>query len=348
MIEQQRITDLPLNGRNFFSLVALSPNVTYGFNQAAQAAGRQGGSRSELTMSLAGARSAWSNYTLDGITNTDINFNLYIVLPSVEALQEFKVQTGIYPAEFGRAAGQINVSTKGGTNQYHGALFEFLRNDKLDARPYFFKDPESPTQTAPLKAPTARISTASRWPGRSRFRSYSTARTGSSSWRTTRGSSRARTPTNFFTTMTPAMRAGDFSVVPTPLQDPVDARATPNPTGPDSPSPRRHFPATRFRPTASARVRSICSITSLRSRTCHRPACRIATINTWPKHPSTRTNSPAASTSTRARSSQWFGRYSWTDELTITPGRAVERHRPLHARRASGFLPTRAFSRLPR
>src|SRR5215213_865055 len=153
VIEQKRITDLPLNGRNFLSLVALSPNVTYGFAQAAQAAGRQGGSRSNVTMSLSGARSAWSNYTLDGITNTDINFNLYIVLPSVEALQEFKVQTGIYPAEFGRAAGQINVSTKGGSNQYHGTLFEFLRNDKLDARPYFFKDPESPTQTAPLKAP---------------------------------------------------------------------------------------------------------------------------------------------------------------------------------------------------
>ena len=153
VIEQKRITDLPLNGRNFLSLVALSPNVTYGFTPAAQAAGRQGGTRSNITMSLAGARSTWSNYTLDGITNTDINFNLYIVLPSVDALQEFKVQTGIYPAEFGRAAGQVNVSTKGGTNQFHGSVFEFLRNDKLDARPYFFKDPESPTQTAPLKAP---------------------------------------------------------------------------------------------------------------------------------------------------------------------------------------------------
>src|SRR4029434_1137217 len=70
VIEQKRITDLPLNGRNFFSLVALSPNVTYGFAQAAQAAGRQGGTRSNLTMSLSGGRSAWSNYTLDGITNT--------------------------------------------------------------------------------------------------------------------------------------------------------------------------------------------------------------------------------------------------------------------------------------
>lgn len=117
VIEEKRITDLPLNGRNFFSLVALSPNVTYGFTPAAQAAGREGGSRAALTMSLAGGRATWSNYTLDGITNTDVNFNLYIVLPSVDALQEFKVQTGIYPAEFGRAAGQVNVSTKGGGNQ---------------------------------------------------------------------------------------------------------------------------------------------------------------------------------------------------------------------------------------
>lgn len=138
--------------RNFFSLVALSPNVTYGFNQAAPAAGHPGRHTLAAHHFHGGARSAWSNYTLDGITNTDINFNLYIVLPSVEALQEFKVQSGIYPAKFGRGAGQNNVSTKGGGNDFHGALFEFLRNDKLDARPYFFKDPESPTQTAPLKA----------------------------------------------------------------------------------------------------------------------------------------------------------------------------------------------------
>ena len=85
-------------------------------------------------MSLSGARATWANYTLDGITNTDVDFNTYIVLPSVEALQEFKVQSGIYPAEFGREAGQVNVSTKPGTNAYHGTAFEFLRNNALDAR----------------------------------------------------------------------------------------------------------------------------------------------------------------------------------------------------------------------
>src|SRR5262249_58666655 len=84
VIERRRITALPLNGRNFLSLVALSPNVTYGFAPAAQAAGRQGGTRAGVTMSLSGARATWSNYTLDGIANTGIKFNLERVVHSCE------------------------------------------------------------------------------------------------------------------------------------------------------------------------------------------------------------------------------------------------------------------------
>lgn len=102
VIDGARIMELPLNGRNFFSLVALSPNVTYGFTAAAQASGRLGGSRGNLTIATTGSRSTWQNYTLDGVTNTDVDFNTYILQPSVDALQEFKVQAGIYPAEFGR------------------------------------------------------------------------------------------------------------------------------------------------------------------------------------------------------------------------------------------------------
>jgi hypothetical protein len=71
VIEEKRISELPLNGRNFFSLVALAPNVTFGFLPAQQASGRLGGTRSTLTVSLSGARATWANYTLDGITNTD-------------------------------------------------------------------------------------------------------------------------------------------------------------------------------------------------------------------------------------------------------------------------------------
>src|SRR5215469_13579465 len=146
VIENQRINDLPLNGRDYFQLVALSPNVTYGFAPAAQASSREGGTRSTITISQVGERATWQNYTLDGVTNTDIDFNLYILLPSVDALEEFKVQSGVYPAEFGRDAGQVNVATKPGTNQFHGTAFEFLRNDALDARPYDFTPPVPPKQ----------------------------------------------------------------------------------------------------------------------------------------------------------------------------------------------------------
>src|SRR5713226_1180436 len=147
VIEEKRIVDLPLNGRDFLQLVALSPNVTFGFAAPNQAIGRQGGTRATENIAISGMRGTWNNYTLDGVSNTDVNFNLYIQLPSVDALQEFKVQTGIYPAEFGREASQINVATKPGTNDYHGALFEFFRHSKLDAKPYDF------IGTNPDKAP---------------------------------------------------------------------------------------------------------------------------------------------------------------------------------------------------
>ncbi len=320
VIEQERVTELPLNGRNFFSLVALSPNVTTGFAQAAQAAGRQGGSRSQLTISVAGSRSAWSNYTLDGITNTDINFNLYIVLPSVEALQEFKVQTGIYPAEFGRGAGQINVSTKGGNNAYHGALFEFLRNDMLDARPYFFKDPESPNQTAPLKAPYRQNQYGGTLSGPVQIPKLFDGKDRLFFMANYEGFKSRRTVPSFFTTMTPAMRAGDFSAVPTPLQDPNTRVRTPNPSGSgftvtSTPFPGNQIPAARI----SAGSKYLVDTFS--------PLPNIAQTGLPNRNYQYLAKTPVDKDQFTGRidfnenpNSQWFGRYSWTDELTITPG----------------------------
>jgi hypothetical protein len=138
VIENRRIVELPLNGRSYLQLVALSPNVSFGFAPNGTAQGRQGGQRSEQSISISGQRSVYNYFTLDGIDNTDVSYNLYMFLPSIDALQEFKVQTGIFPAEFGRATAQINVSTKSGSNQFHGALFEFLRNSALDANNYSF------------------------------------------------------------------------------------------------------------------------------------------------------------------------------------------------------------------
>ncbi len=138
VIENRRIVELPLNGRNYLSLIALSPNVSAGFAGPGQAGDRQGGSRANQQISISGQRREFNYYTLDGVDNTDVNFNTYIFLPSVDALEEFKVQTGIYSAEFGRAAGQVNVVTKSGSNAFHGTVFEFHRNESLDARPYAF------------------------------------------------------------------------------------------------------------------------------------------------------------------------------------------------------------------
>jgi hypothetical protein len=129
VIENQRIVDLPLNGRNFLQLVALSPNVSAGFGNGGQSSSRLGGDRSTQQLSVSGNRREWNNFTLDGMSNTEVDFNTYLFLPSIDALQEFKVQTGVYSAEFGREVGQVNVSTKSGTNEYHGTVFEFLRNE---------------------------------------------------------------------------------------------------------------------------------------------------------------------------------------------------------------------------
>jgi hypothetical protein len=144
VIENKRIVELPLNGRNYLQLVSLAPNVSYGFGNAGQAGSRQGGERASQNIAVSGQRSYFNSFTLDGVNNTDPNFNTYVIQPSIDALQEFKVQSGIYPAEFGREATQINVSTKPGTNEYHGTLFEFLRNDKLDAKQYAFTTARPP------------------------------------------------------------------------------------------------------------------------------------------------------------------------------------------------------------
>ena len=134
VIENKRIVDLPLNGRDYLQLIALSPGVTAETPPSFTATGRQGGERAQQNYSIAGQRMQFTHYTLDGIENTDPNWNLWIFRPSIDALQEFKVETGVYSAEYGHEPSQVNVTTKSGSNQFHGAAFEFLRNSALDAR----------------------------------------------------------------------------------------------------------------------------------------------------------------------------------------------------------------------
>ena len=134
VIANKQILDLPLNGRNYTQLILLSNGATQ----------PEPGTRGQLSgFSSNGQRSYQNNFLLDGIDN---NTNLLaiqsndfeVIQPNLDALQEFKVQTNAYSAEYGRGAGAVvNVAIKSGTNQPHGTLFEFLRNDNIEANNFF-------------------------------------------------------------------------------------------------------------------------------------------------------------------------------------------------------------------
>ena len=136
VVDQRSVNDLPLNGRNFTFLAQLAAGVN-----SPQADTR--GNASTGAFSANGFRPAQNNYMLDGIDNNSdtvdfLNGTNYVVLPPVDAIQEFKVQTTDFSAEFGRSgAAVLNATIKSGTNQLHGDVWEFFRNDKLDAADYF-------------------------------------------------------------------------------------------------------------------------------------------------------------------------------------------------------------------
>ncbi len=136
VVDERRIQEFPLNGRNFMELATLSTGITEGVGGNAKGAYYSG--NKAYGPSTAGAPAQENNYQLDGVTNKEAFFNTYNVSPSVDAVQEFRIQIGQYSAEFGGGGGAvINVVTKSGTNQFHGTVFEFLRNDVLDARNFF-------------------------------------------------------------------------------------------------------------------------------------------------------------------------------------------------------------------
>ena len=239
VIDNRRIVELPLNGRNYLSLIAASPNVSVGFAGAGQAGDRQGGSRSAQQYSIAGQRREFNYFTLDGVDNTDVNFNSYIFLPSVDALEEFKVQTGIYSAEFGRAAGQVNVVTKSGSNAFHGTVFEFHRNDKFDSRIYAF----TPAQAAAPKP-------AFQWNQYGFTVAGPVARNRVFFMSNFEGFQDDKTLLNNFTVPTAAMRSGDFSAFATPLLDPATCTVAGGVRSCQA-FPGNRIPANRIHPTST-------------------------------------------------------------------------------------------------
>jgi hypothetical protein len=137
VIENKRIVELPLNGRNYLQLASLIPGATTNGPASSQGQQRMGGARNQFALNVAGQRVHYNHYSLDGMENTDPNFNTYMFLPSIDALQEFKVESGLFSAEYGRAIAQVNVSTKSGTNEFHGVGFSYVRNSYFDARNFF-------------------------------------------------------------------------------------------------------------------------------------------------------------------------------------------------------------------
>jgi len=135
VVDSRRAANLPLNGRNFAQLALLSPGT----------APSEPGARDEKSFGFSanGARSLQNNFLLDGVDNNSnlpdlLNETNFVIQPPIEALQEFKVQSNAYSAEFGRGNGAIiNAVIKSGVNQLHGSLWEFLRNEKFDSRNYF-------------------------------------------------------------------------------------------------------------------------------------------------------------------------------------------------------------------
>lgn len=196
VVDNQKIQQLPLNSRDFEKLALLVPGATP--PQPGSNLSFRGG------ISIGGAGERGNNFTLDGISNTTHNVFTYVYKPSVDEIQEFKVQPNAYDAEAGRGeGGQVTVTTKSGSNTFNGTVFEFLRNDKLDARNFFERE-KSPFKRnqfgGNIGGPIVKNRTFF-------FFNYEALRLRQSETRT------ATVPTD-------KQRTGDFSELSTPIRDP--------------------------------------------------------------------------------------------------------------------------------
>jgi hypothetical protein len=146
VITAQQVTQLPLNGRDFVQLATLTPGTTAETNTSSffnGAASSEVSARGSFSLSVGGSRPNSTDWLLDGLDNNELTAGGISVLSSIDSIQEFKVLTYDYSAEYGYRAGPtVLVTTKSGSNEFHGSLFEFFRNTSLDAKSYFAILPE--------------------------------------------------------------------------------------------------------------------------------------------------------------------------------------------------------------
>ncbi|HKN16567.1 MAG TPA: carboxypeptidase-like regulatory domain-containing protein, partial [Candidatus Sulfotelmatobacter sp.] len=141
VITSEQVADLPLNGRNFTQLATLTPGTTSSTSPVSfftSAASSEAATRGSFSLSSGGSREQETDWLLDGNDNNQLDEGGIAIFSSIDDIQEFKVLTYNYSAEYGERAGPtVLVTTKSGSNKFHGSLFEFFRNTDLDARSYF-------------------------------------------------------------------------------------------------------------------------------------------------------------------------------------------------------------------
>src|SRR5208282_1509463 len=142
VIDESRVHQLPLNGRNFMTLAYLSPGVNIGPASTGSTGNVQQGNipedeRGNGSIQVNGLWATNNNYLLNGFDNNEQQIGFELIEPPIDAIQEFKVQTNNFGADIGKGGAVVNVVTKSGTNRFHGSAFEFLRNSSMDAKNFF-------------------------------------------------------------------------------------------------------------------------------------------------------------------------------------------------------------------
>ena len=205
VVDNKKIVDLPLNGRNIFSLLNTIPGSSLG--------GAAGSGVTATNPSINGTRPRGNNFTIDGVSANQEYSGFtggagVASIPQVDAIGEFKVNTSNYSAEYGRVTGAVvTLGIKSGTNQFHGAVFEFLRNEVLDARNFF----ASPTASKPVLRYNQFGAAVGGPIRRDKLFFFSDVE-----W-----TRRRSTSVSTQTVPTLAMRSGDFSADSTPIYDPA-------------------------------------------------------------------------------------------------------------------------------
>lgn len=285
---------LPLNGRNALQLVALTPgiNTTSSFRSAATSNGSIGA----VAFSANGGRNVSNEVILDGSSQIVMGYNQPAYVPTPDALQEFKVQTNNLSAEYGRTGGAVvNLVHRSGTSEFHGVLYEFLRNDKFDAKNFFDNlngKPKAPFRYNQfgftLGGPLTRSRQTTFF-----FINYE-------------GIREVQPTSSVFTVPSAKMKQGDFTETGVTIYDP----ATVNAAGARSPFPGNVVPSNRFDP-AAVKILS------------YYPAPTLAGVsNNFFSQLGTNTTSKNVSTKIDRRISDrqsLFGRFSWNNSDATLP-----------------------------